>query len=72
VTVHQGYLPEIELTGEGTATGIWAMADYVETRGEHPIRLRGYGHYHERYAKEHDGRWRIAELQLTRLRVDDL
>jgi SnoaL-like domain len=72
VTVHQGFMPEIEVTGERTASGIWAMVDYVETRGEHPIRLRGYGHYHEQYVKEADDRWRIAELQLTRLRVDDL
>ena len=48
------------------------MADYVETFDDPPIRLRGYGHYHERYVKEADGSWRIAELQLSRLRVDDL
>jgi uncharacterized protein (TIGR02246 family) len=29
-TVHHGHMPEIELTGPDTATGIWAMADYVE------------------------------------------
>ena len=29
VTVHQGHMPEIELTSETTATGIWALNDIV-------------------------------------------
>jgi hypothetical protein len=33
-------------------------------------RLHGYGHYHETYRKEADGEWRIATLDLTRLRLD--
>ncbi len=68
-SVHQGFMPEIQLTGTTTATGIWAMSDYLESdRGDRPI-MRGYGHYHETYRKEH-GRWRISSLLLTRLRVD--
>jgi hypothetical protein len=63
-------MPEIELTGPTSATGIWSMFDYVDKAGEYPIQLRGYGHYHETYCKEPDGQWRIARLQLTRLRVD--
>jgi ketosteroid isomerase-like protein len=66
VTVHHGYMPEIEVTGPGTARGIWAMADLVAFPN---MTLRGYGHYHEEYRKE-DGQWRIARLHLTRLRVD--
>jgi hypothetical protein len=72
LTVHHGHMPEIELASPTTATGIWAMVDYVETQGERPIRLKGYGHYHESYVKDADGHWRIARLQLTRLRVDPL
>ena len=29
-TVHHGHMPEIDVTGPDTATGIWAMSDYVE------------------------------------------
>jgi uncharacterized protein (TIGR02246 family) len=73
-TVHHGHMPEIELTGPDTATGIWAMADYVEwpsaETGER-VGLQGYGHYEEEYVRE-DGAWRIAKTHLSRLRVDPL
>lgn len=75
VSVHHGHMPEIELTSETTACGVWAMFDYVENwGGEERSRIRvtqGYGHYHEEYQKNADG-WRISALRLTRLRVDDL
>ena len=29
-TVHHGHMPEIEITGADSATGTWAMFDYVE------------------------------------------
>ena len=73
-TVHHGHMPEINLTGDDTAMGIWAMFDYVEwppasdgTR----VGLHGYGHYLEEYVRE-DGRWRISKTQLRRIRVDAL
>ena len=66
VTVHHGFMPEIELTGPDSARGIWAMADIVELPG---VTLHGYGHYHEEYRRE-GGEWRIARLHLSRLRVD--
>ena len=73
-TVHQGHMPEIELTGADAATGIWAMFDYVELpasdSGERSG-FQGYGHYTEEYVRE-DGAWRIARTRLTRLRVDPL
>ncbi len=65
-TVHHGHMPEIALTGEDTATGIWAMYDFVELP---QLVLHGWGHYHEEYAKQH-GAWRIRRLLLTRLRLD--
>lgn len=66
-TVHQVHAPEIELTSETTARGIWALEDFV--RLAPGLDLRGYGHYHETYAKQ-DGRWRIQSSKLTRLRED--
>ena len=67
VTVHQGHMPEIELTSETTATGIWALHDIVIWPTG--IRLDGYGHYHETYEKGEDG-WRITSSKLTRLHTD--
>ncbi|KQV94137.1 MULTISPECIES: nuclear transport factor 2 family protein [unclassified Streptomyces] len=66
-TVHHGYMPEIELMGDSTARGIWAMHDWaVFANGSV---MRGWGHYHESYRRVGD-EWRINELTLTRLRVD--
>jgi uncharacterized protein (TIGR02246 family) len=66
-TVHHGHMPEIEVTSPTTATGIWALEDLlVWPTG---MRLEGYGHYHETYAKV-DGAWRIASSTLTRLHMD--
>jgi hypothetical protein len=73
-TVHHGHTPEIEITGDDTARGIWAMFDYVEfpaAEGREPFGLKGYGHYIEEYVRE-DGEWRIKRLELSRLRVDPL
>jgi hypothetical protein len=72
-TVHHGHMPEIEITGPDAASGIWAMFDYVEFPAVDGLRagLQGYGHYHERYAREADA-WRISELRLSRIRVDPL
>ena len=70
VTVHQGHMPEISVTSATTATGIWALEDLL--RWPDGSELRGYGHYHETYRKGSDGRWRIAALRLTRIRVDEV
>jgi SnoaL-like domain len=73
-TVHHGHTPEIEITGDSTARGIWAMFDYVEfptAEGGERFGLKGYGHYIEEYVRE-DGAWRIKRLELSRLRIDPL
>ena len=67
VTVHHGHMPEIELTSDTTATGIWSMEDML--RWPEGNELHAYGHYHETYVKI-DGRWKIATSTLTRLRSD--
>lgn len=74
VTVHHGHTPIIAVTGETSATGIWAMVDHIWGRpqppGSHdPSWMIGHGHYHEDYVRLDSG-WRIAKLRLTRLRVE--
>jgi len=70
VTVHQGHMPEHHFVDDRNATGIWAMFDWVDSSGSGGTSMQGFGHYHEHYVKGDDGRWRIRELKLTRLRVD--
>jgi uncharacterized protein (TIGR02246 family) len=67
VTVHQGHMPEIDITSDMTATGVWALNDIVIW--PNGVRLDGYGHYHETYQKATDG-WRIKFSKLTRLHTD--
>jgi uncharacterized protein (TIGR02246 family) len=67
ITVHHGHMPEIELTSDTTATGIWALNDILIW--PNGLRLDGYGHYHETYEKTSGG-WRIASSTLTRLHMD--
>jgi SnoaL-like protein len=67
LTVHQVHNPEIVIESETAAHGVWALNDVV--RMVPAVTLKGYGHYHERYAK-YEGAWRITSLKLTRLRED--
>jgi hypothetical protein len=70
VSVHQGYMPEIEILRSGEARGVWAMSDILIAPEGAPFRVfRGFGHYHETYRKS-AGQWRIATLRLTRLWVE--
>ena len=69
VSVHHGHMPEITLTSLETATGIWAMYDYVQT-DDGRVGYRGYGHYHESYRKDPRRGWLISGFELRRLRVD--
>ena len=71
-TCHHGHMPEIELTSDTTATGIWSMEDHLWVGEGSPLPYRsmhGYGHYHETYEKV-GGRWYIKTLKLTRIRID--
>jgi SnoaL-like domain len=69
VSVHHGHMPEISIIDESTATGVWAMDDWVDDP-DHGRAFQGYGHYRERYRRGSDGSWRISELRLERIRVD--
>lgn len=70
VTVHQGHTPELRFLDDRTAEGIWAMFDWVDRSGSGGSSTQGEGHSHERDGRGDDGRWRIAELRLTRLRTE--
>lgn len=71
-TVHHVYTPEISLTGPDSATGVWAMEDFVRmTLNGAPFAFHGCGHYHEEYVRTDDG-WRITSVVQTRLRVDPI
>jgi hypothetical protein len=70
VSVHHGHMPEIEVTGEDSATGVWAMEDMIRWPETYVVRrLHGFGHYRETYVRLAQG-WRIQTMQLTRLRND--
>jgi hypothetical protein len=62
-TMHHCHTPEITLTSAETATGIWAMEDWIVFANGNE--LHGAGHYHETYEKV-DGAWCIKTLHLTR------
>ena len=68
VTVHQGHMPEIELTSDTTATGIWALQRHRDLAQRHaPRRLRPL----PRDVRE--GARRLADAsprRLTRLHAD--
>ena len=66
-SIHQGFMPEIELTGADTAKAIWSMFDYVMLPTCH---FNGWGHYHEDYVKV-NGAWRIKRIHLTRLHTQE-
>jgi hypothetical protein len=74
MTIHQGHMPEIAITGADSARGIWAMFDLVEfndvvDHGHGVSRgFTGFGHYEEEYHRE-NGVWKISFLRLTRLYV---
>lgn len=67
ISIHQGYMPEIELTSPTTATGIWAMYDSARMPRS---TFQGWGHYYEEYEK-HGGQWKIKKIRLTRLHVEE-
>ena len=69
VSVHRGYMPEIELLAPLEARAIWAMEDVVEYPDAPERNFRGSGHYHATYARTPDG-WKIRSLVLRRLRLD--
>jgi SnoaL-like domain len=66
-SAHQAVLPEIEITGPNTATGIWALH---ETVWFPKCTFNGWGHYFEDYLRV-DGVWKIKRTRTTRLKVEE-
>ena len=66
-SIHEGYMPEIELTSATTATGIWLMHEQVHLP---TCIFKGWGHYHEEYVKQSDG-WKISKIHLTRMHTEE-
>jgi bile-acid 7alpha-dehydratase len=65
LTSHRVHEPEIDLTSETTAKGIWAMEDTViETKGEFTI--RGAAFYNDEYVKV-NGEWKIKSTGYQRI-----
>lgn len=65
IGVHQCHQPEIDLTSETTATGIWALYNYLihKTAG---TGMRICAFYRDEYVKQ-DGEWRIARTGYRRV-----
>jgi ketosteroid isomerase-like protein len=75
-TVHHVHNPEISFDSDGQgANVIWAMQDRNTWDADRRKQVgnsghTGYGHYHERYVKCADGKWRIKAQVLSYLHMD--
>jgi len=61
---HRCHHPEIDLTGPGEATGVWALEDVV-IMTDLDLNVQGAAFYTDRYVKV-DGDWRIAHTGYRR------
>ena len=61
---HRVHQPEIELTSPTTATGTWAMDDWVIDE-QHGITIHGAAFYKDRYVKV-GGEWKIEHTGYER------
>ena len=62
---HKAHHPEIELTGTDTATGVWALEDWViDTQWN--LDIRGAAFYTDDYVKR-DGKWLILRTAYKRV-----
>jgi len=60
---HHGHHPEIELTGETTARGVWALDNYLfNAARKRGVRIAAY--YRDEYVKV-GGAWRIRQTGYT-------
>ncbi len=74
-TTHHVHNPEVRFDGDDAADVIWAMQDRNTYDEAHARQIgysghTGFGHYHERYVRCPDGKWRIAHSKLSYLHMD--
>jgi hypothetical protein len=73
-TMHHAHTPEIEITGDSTATGTWYLEDFVlsarptEASPDGTV-MHGTGIYHDEYVKI-DGEWKISLTGYERIFED--
>ncbi|MDD4516166.1 nuclear transport factor 2 family protein [Massilibacteroides sp.] len=65
ITMHHCHTPEITLTSETTAEGIWALHDYVIAQ-DVDLCVQGAAFYKESYVKQ-NGRWLIKDIGYKRV-----
>jgi len=65
LSLHTGHHPEIELTDDSTATGIWYLQDIVLDLDSN-FRIYGSGLYTDEYRKV-DGGWQICSTGYKRI-----
>jgi hypothetical protein len=60
---HHGHHPEIDVTGEATARGVWALDNYLlDDPRKRGVRIAAY--YHDDYARTGEG-WQIRHTGYT-------
>lgn len=65
VAMHHGHMPEITITGENEAEGIWCLEDiFIDL--ERKFHTYGSAIYHDRYRRV-DGVWKIAHSEYDRV-----
>ena len=68
ISTHQGHSPEIEITGDTTAKGKWALYDHIFDERSKTV-SEGFGLYEDEYVKE-NGQWKIKTTRITHHYVD--
>ena len=61
-TSHGGHSCEIDITGDTSAKGIWAMNNLMIR--EPSTRIMEWGHYEDEYIKQ-DGRWQVKSTKIV-------
>jgi bile-acid 7alpha-dehydratase len=64
ISMHHGHHPEIEITSDTTAKGVWALKDYLIITQAN-MGLRGAAFYHDEYVKV-NGEWKIKSTGYDR------
>jgi hypothetical protein len=65
ITMHVAQHPELDVDGD-EAEGSWGFEDTVIVP-DFKVLIRGAGYYRDRYRRESDGVWRIAETSYERI-----